>query len=315
MAGDTASLGTGLGIFYIGIVTGAMLFGITIMQVYVYYTRYPKDQIYLKISIAALCVFDALHLMACVGVGYRYLIMDACDPAFMSASFWSLRIAPISRMIATRLVQCIYLAGIWKLISQLAGIAQHRRVSRTVAIAVLALLVVTGAVEIITVATIPDLNVQEREWWGWLEMATSAFLDCCITVTMILVINRGLHGGRRMKSLTSTLIQYTIASGLITSLMCITYLVLYVVDTNSFSFGAIEPCISSVYSLSMLAKLNAREHLRQRLSDSPITMDLSRQIEIRQGSGIAVELTKVDIAQPAMSPSQSSTGLASVQSI
>ncbi|KDQ59982.1 hypothetical protein JAAARDRAFT_191416 [Jaapia argillacea MUCL 33604] len=324
MTCETASISFGLGIFYIGIVIGAILFGITVMQVYVYYSHYPEDRISLKISIAALCVFDTLHLIACVDIGYRYLITDACNPTFMNSSFWSLRTAPISRMFATRLVQCVYLAGIWKLRSQLFGTGQHRLVSRIVAVVFALLLMGAGPVEIVTVAIIPDLNVEERQWWGWLELATSAFLDCCIAATMILLIRRGLHGGRRMKSLTSTLIQYTIASGLITSLTCVIYLLLYVVDTGSISFGAIEPCVSGVYSISMLAKfvgfvsphssmpliavttffdrLNAREHLRRRLSEAPITMDLSRQIEFRQGSGTAVELTKEGVAQSSAGP-------------
>ncbi|KDQ59979.1 hypothetical protein JAAARDRAFT_191413 [Jaapia argillacea MUCL 33604] len=335
-----------LGVFFIGTVIGSMLataclqpslralrqlcyslFGITIMQGYIYFSRNFDDRVWFQVAVAALCVLDALHLAFTVDIGYRYLITDLCNPALMGSSFWSLRVrksqklhrGPYHTKPPVLLLRDSYKGGftilcltktnlssivyIWKeygnvlfffvifdrritdisqVLSNVTG--SKRRVSlTTITFGVAALCIAAGFVVIVTLAIEPNLNPKSRMWFGWLELLSSAILDCAITIAMIVLLGQGLQLSRRMKSLTTTLIHYTIATGLITSIACILYLVLYEAITTSPAYSAMEASNSSLYANAILTMLNAREHLRGQPSGGADTLDVSRAIRFDPG--------------------------------
>ncbi|KDQ59985.1 hypothetical protein JAAARDRAFT_32345 [Jaapia argillacea MUCL 33604] len=285
----------GVGVFYIGIVVGSILFGITILQVYIYCNRGFADGLLLKLSVAALCFLDGLHLVFVVHVGYRYLIVDVNDPGVLEKSFWSLRATPIARILVARLVQCIYLGRIWRMLSKAIGKSRGRYLMIIIVVVAAFLCIAAGAVVIVALATESGASTQFRGWPGWLEFTSSAFLDCCITVLMIVVLRRGLNGGQRMKTLVSALIQYAIASGFVTSVACVTYLVLYERVTNSLAYGAMEAIVSSLYANSLLAMLNARAHLREQLAGGPITVEVSERMQFRRRNSSSLNETPKEL--------------------
>ncbi|KDQ59983.1 hypothetical protein JAAARDRAFT_205049, partial [Jaapia argillacea MUCL 33604] len=241
---------TGAGAFYVGIVID---FSGSPFSKCTYCSRGFADGLLLKLSVAALCFLDGLHLVFVVHVGYHYLIVDVNDPEVLEEGFWSLQATPIARILVARLVQCIYLGRIWRMLSKAIGKSRGRCLMIITAVIAASSCIAAGIVVIVAL----DASTQFRGWPGWLEFTSSAFLDCCITVLMILVLRRGLNGGQRMKTLASTLIQYAIASGLVTSVACVTYLILYEQVKNSFAYGAMEAIVSSLYANSLLVMLNA----------------------------------------------------------
>ncbi|KAK0221311.1 hypothetical protein IW262DRAFT_1459490 [Armillaria fumosa] len=67
-------IGDTLGALYIGSIIAAVLFGITNLQVVIYYKKYPNDWWFYRYSVAFLWVLDALHVALSSHALYFYLI-------------------------------------------------------------------------------------------------------------------------------------------------------------------------------------------------------------------------------------------------
>ncbi|KAF5367211.1 hypothetical protein D9757_012212 [Collybiopsis confluens] len=76
IAGVKESLATIL----IGFTLATILYGITVIQTYLYYKSYPKDQIWLKLFVAALWILDTLTTILVAHSIYTYTVLDFGDP-------------------------------------------------------------------------------------------------------------------------------------------------------------------------------------------------------------------------------------------
>ncbi|KAK0484097.1 hypothetical protein EDD18DRAFT_1112149 [Armillaria luteobubalina] len=68
------SIGETFGVLYIGATIAAILFGITNLQMVIYYKKYPNDMSFYRYSVALLWVLDALHVAFTTHALYLYLI-------------------------------------------------------------------------------------------------------------------------------------------------------------------------------------------------------------------------------------------------
>jgi len=62
------------GVFFIGYVVSMVLYGFTFFQTYVYFSRYPKDHRFVKLTVAALCLIDTATSALISQALYFYLI-------------------------------------------------------------------------------------------------------------------------------------------------------------------------------------------------------------------------------------------------
>ncbi|KAI0353285.1 hypothetical protein OH77DRAFT_1522740 [Trametes cingulata] len=66
-----------MGSLLIGVIVCAMFYGVSLSQMYYYYTRYPRDPVYLKLLVAAVWFTDSVH-QASPHLPYQYI-----PPAFI----------------------------------------------------------------------------------------------------------------------------------------------------------------------------------------------------------------------------------------
>ncbi|KAI5984052.1 hypothetical protein EDD15DRAFT_2311522, partial [Pisolithus albus] len=68
----------------------AMLYGITVLQTYVYYMTYcSEDTSTVKFVVAATCILDSLHVAFMCHTLYHYLITNYGVPMSMKYIVWS----------------------------------------------------------------------------------------------------------------------------------------------------------------------------------------------------------------------------------
>ncbi|EPT00014.1 hypothetical protein FOMPIDRAFT_1060560 [Fomitopsis schrenkii] len=79
------------GAVVIGAFLAAVLFGITNLQTFIYFQRYPSDRLWNKISVCWLWLLDAVHLALCVHMVYWYLVTNFLNPFALVEIVWSFK--------------------------------------------------------------------------------------------------------------------------------------------------------------------------------------------------------------------------------
>ncbi|KIM77002.1 hypothetical protein PILCRDRAFT_630040 [Piloderma croceum F 1598] len=73
--GNASSISADLGAQYLAVVFSSILFGVTTLQVYVYYQHYPEDKIQNRI-VPLLWILDAFHLSLIIHASYINLVLQ-----------------------------------------------------------------------------------------------------------------------------------------------------------------------------------------------------------------------------------------------
>ncbi|KZP30035.1 hypothetical protein FIBSPDRAFT_1038401 [Athelia psychrophila] len=252
---------------FIGLIIGAILFGMTILQCNSYFHNYQQDQLWLKACVATLCLLDALHLIFSTHMMYFYMVTNFDNIAAADENIWSLKALAFVQVIVILTVQTLYLMRIWKLSR---SIITHTRVLTALLAGLLTLCVLAFSIGIlfsyeVGILQQASMSIPSFRWVIILANFTTVFIDICIAAIMSTLLYRSRPGVRRTDSMLFTLIQYIIGTGVLTSLASIVYIILYVAKPNTFVYLAEQFSSTHLYVNSLMAMMNARDRLRERL--------------------------------------------------
>ncbi|KAL7278801.1 hypothetical protein ACG7TL_007812 [Trametes sanguinea] len=85
------NFGPTYGALFIGLLFSAVLFGVTMLQTFVYFQQYPSDRAWRKLAVSWLWFLDALHLALSAHFVYHYLVSNYANPAALSHIVWSFK--------------------------------------------------------------------------------------------------------------------------------------------------------------------------------------------------------------------------------
>ncbi|PBK62053.1 hypothetical protein ARMSODRAFT_1089341 [Armillaria solidipes] len=108
-------LGITVGPLYIGSTIAAILFGVTNLQVVIYYKKYPDDWWVYRYSVGVLWVLDSLHVAFSTYAMYHYLVDLFGDHDGIYRIIWSFKLHMLLNMVIIVGVQAVYAIRIWKL--------------------------------------------------------------------------------------------------------------------------------------------------------------------------------------------------------
>jgi len=103
------------GAMLIGVFISAILFGLTNLQMFIYFKEYPRDVIWNKLSVGWLWVLDALHLAFCLHMLYWYLVTNYLNPIVLLDVVWSFKAQIMVDAIVVISVHTLYTIRVWKL--------------------------------------------------------------------------------------------------------------------------------------------------------------------------------------------------------
>ncbi|KAL4262894.1 DUF6534 domain-containing protein [Pleurotus pulmonarius] len=248
------SLGVTLGAAYLGVVASAILFGITNLQSYIYFTQYQNDWLLQKLSVGILWFLDAFHLALTIQVVYHYLVESFGNFEAQEFIIWSFKLQIVINVVIIILVQSLYAARVWKL-----GRHYHVLLPWGVVVVVAAGygVGVLLALQTYRIDTFPELvNIA---WTIYLSFATSTFIDIIIAISMCFYLQRSRSGFSELNSRIVTLMQYVLASGMATSACSMAALIAYALLPNTLVFLGIEFLLTKLYINSFIAMLNTRK--------------------------------------------------------
>ncbi|KAJ7912239.1 hypothetical protein B0H13DRAFT_2007827 [Mycena leptocephala] len=243
---------------FIGFAIATTVYGISILQCYLYFRNYPKDTIHLKLTVGTLFLLDTLSTIMITHSLYTYFVLNFGDLAADAFIPWSFALENGLLTLITITAQCFYAWQIWTVSSN---------VVITCGILLLAISS-CGAGLYVTVHLFrfPAVATTSSPLLKSITGPVQGLAACCdilITVTLIFYLrsNRG-KGALSTKQIIDTLILYALGRGILTAVTQILFLVLNVGFPSRTWWQPFHQLVGKLYINSIVASLNVRQVVR-----------------------------------------------------
>ncbi|KAJ8584409.1 hypothetical protein M405DRAFT_826892 [Rhizopogon salebrosus TDB-379] len=259
------NLGNTFGALFIGVILGAVLFGVTNVQAFIYFqTHDDTGMAVYKWIVIWLWILDALHLALVIHCVYHYLVNSYADISALTEIVWSFKLQVIIDVFVIYGVLILYTYRIW-----IVSKGRSRVLPATVGI-----IVVLGSGDAIALIwaiyqchTFTDLV--GIEWSTYMSLSTITFVDVVIASSLCYILATSRAGLSSADSFLTKLMVYIINTGCLTSIFSIGSLITTAVMPRNFvSFGGIGFLIAKLYVSSYIALLNAPYYMQPKGSET-----------------------------------------------
>ncbi|KAF7340799.1 hypothetical protein MSAN_02109000 [Mycena sanguinolenta] len=259
LAAFVSAIKEALGTIFIGFTIATTLYGITVLQTYLYFKHYSKDPILLKGFVFVLWVLDTFTTILVAHSLYTYLVLNATDLQNDAAIPWRSRSFAAENEVVdiiTLFVQCFFGRQVFrfsrsKIISgiifslSLAAFSMDIKVTS----------------ELFATLSISALSAPKVFILGSIVQGLSALCDIVITVSLIYYLRGSKRGIMKLKptsTLIDTLILYAITRGTATAICQLMFMILNVTFPNDTFWQPFHQAVGKLYVNSVLASLNFR---------------------------------------------------------
>ncbi|KAJ3812801.1 hypothetical protein F5876DRAFT_10604, partial [Lentinula aff. lateritia] len=238
------------GPMFIGYSFNIVLYGIMITQVYLYFSSFKKDRVWMKMLVAGLlfadtvnAIFDAVYL-------YDSLIIHFDNVKYLGNATWGESLCCVQQALIAGTVQLFFA---WRV-----------KVLTTnwwmVLIVVVASLtgLVGGLITTYEVGVTPHfVNFRHFKWSVIMWLAGECFADLVITSVLVWHLRKHKTGFQASDELVDRIIRLTVQTGLLTSLCAILDLLFFLIDPTGTHLIFNFP-LAKLYTNSVMSSLNSR---------------------------------------------------------
>ncbi|EKM51787.1 uncharacterized protein PHACADRAFT_262128 [Phanerochaete carnosa HHB-10118-sp] len=251
------------GAAFVGMAASSALFGIVCSQMFTYLRRYPLDRPFYKILVALLWLIEAVDQAFIAHAAYYYTVSNWGNPVVLiAAPVWSLVVQVLLGAVAGAIVKICFAMRVWRFSGgnrPVTGMILALAVAQLAA----ACVYTERGLKIASLLEIDSLKVVGSLSLG-LGMATDI-----VTAASLCWFLQGLRTGySKDDSLVNTLSLYAVNTGVLTSAVSLSTMILYNIMPSNFIFIALYFVLSKLYVNSFLATLNTRRVLRGRGTDA-----------------------------------------------
>ncbi|KAF9262827.1 hypothetical protein L218DRAFT_928856 [Marasmius fiardii PR-910] len=241
------------GAMLIGVFLNCILFGIMVVQAFIYYQTYPTDRKWLKIFVAYLFLAETANTACNMYLIYEPVIQRfgkiealMLFPRMLAAAaiLPVLISTPVQMFMAWRIkvITGTYLVGLVICFFSLISLAGGCMVTANVVI----------------LKTFDKKDTFRFNFPGVMWFVASAVADVLITVTLVFTLNRRKTGHSKTTSAINRIIRLTIQTGLVTMVFALLDLLLFTLSSKTAISFVFDFCISKLYTNALLSSLNAR---------------------------------------------------------
>jgi len=248
---STALVNT-FGASFVGLVVSAVLYGVSLLQTYIYFNRFPRDSWRLKLLVVAVWFLDTLHLFLCATEIYWYLVLNFFNPPALGTTHWSLDLQGDCEGFIGLAVQMFFAQRVWKV---------SKNWYLTGFIVVLGLLhFALGIFFSVEAFLLKDFSKFPQLTWATITgLGGAAVADLAIAGTLVYYLNKSRTGFKRTDSIINTLMIYSINTGLVTSICALLNVIFAIITPTEQIYTAFFWCLAKLYVNSFLATLNSRQ--------------------------------------------------------
>ncbi|KAG7439808.1 uncharacterized protein BT62DRAFT_938599 [Guyanagaster necrorhizus] len=233
----------------VGAFLTSVLYGVAVMQMYIYYQTSQRDPRWMKLFILYLLLAETTNTILDIGIVFEPLILRYGSEIPTIRSPLLLRADGVMTVLISTPVQ-LFMA--WRI-----GIIAQSKIPPLVIAAFSFTAMAGGIWTTVSVSLKPDYH-QFVEFRAapttWL--VSSAVTD--IVVSCFLVYSLSKKRNVFSDDIITRLIRYNVQTGTITALAALADAIVFITDDASTVFFSWDLCIAKLYSLSLLSSLNAR---------------------------------------------------------
>lgn len=245
------------GALYIGGAIGAILFGLSNVQAFLYFqTRKDSGFTFYKLAVCWLWFLDALHVCLVNHMIYYYLITNYANPLALLEMVWSFKALIVIDVCIVYSVHLLYLQRIW-IISK--GRTRILPILMTVTITLASSIGFVLFWAVFKSKFFSDLT--KIRWSIYLSLSTMTLIDLLIASSLCYLLASAKTGFTKTDMTLQTLVRDIINTGCLTSLCSMACIITDAAMPNNFTFLGIEFLLSKLYVNSYMALLNARHYL------------------------------------------------------
>ncbi|KAF7301473.1 hypothetical protein MIND_00712700 [Mycena indigotica] len=236
----------------IGFAVATTIYGISVLQVYLYYRAYPKDRLALKLTVALLFAVDTCGTMFVCHSLYTYHVFNYYTPLKSLEIPWSFAVEKFLVTFTTFVAQCFYAHTIYKATS-------HRLTSAFImALALAALALGCWTTEQIFDKPLAVVSTHKFAVISACVQSFAALDDVVITASLCYYLRRRRGDLPSTNGLLDTLMVYAVSRGALTAIAQILFLITNVGFPGRTYWQPFHQVVGKLYVNSVLATLNVR---------------------------------------------------------
>ncbi|PWN28356.1 hypothetical protein BDZ90DRAFT_250814 [Jaminaea rosea] len=242
-----------LGCMFIGLMLNVFLFGMSIVQGYMYFVNFPNDKMFMRVYVGVLLIADTLNCVLDCGFMYQYLISHFGNLEYASNANPLFAADPVLTGYIAFTCQCFFAWRVYRLMHSWWCPAL---IVLTGATSFLSALGTTIGVTIVkTFSEFQKFQVVVILW-----LACAALADMIITVALVWTLRKSRTGFTATDDVITRLIRGTIQTGAATTIFALADLILFCGSTTTLHLVFNLP-LAKLYVNSLLSTLNARTFL------------------------------------------------------
>ncbi|KAI0808395.1 hypothetical protein C8Q74DRAFT_1363764 [Fomes fomentarius] len=269
-------------------ITGT-IFGVATGQVASYLRHYwREDRCTLKAAVGAVWTLDCLQMALYSYTVAHYLVYAHNDLVGQSKIAWTASGQTAVNATLIALVQLFY-------VLRVSALCRYTAVTIVLLLLVAACWGVSIMLVVKIVSTDSVAALSGLKKYVSLNNALIAATDIAISLTLVALLITSRTGGSRTKRLINRLIFYTINTGLMTSVLALLAIVTNLTNGDMLLYVLFSYVASSLYTVSMVASLNAREGLRNHMAEVTGVTTIPTIASLRREDG---NLTAMEMQNP-----------------
>ncbi|KAF9524804.1 hypothetical protein CPB83DRAFT_860721 [Crepidotus variabilis] len=250
-----------LGPAFLGSVAVTALFGVMVLQGYVYYSHSKGDGWGWRILVSCLCALEVMRLSFILHAMYLLFVKNFGNFEFLSYPTWSMVALVFPGNLVELIVRCVFAHRIRLLCGKrrrLQGII----IPITIVVLSIAAFICGSifAAKRLALHVTDEVNTVSAYLYGHFSCAMAA--DFLAAASLCAVLFHSRTGIQRTDSVVRILMAFSFNTGLLTCLCTTACFITYVVWPNTLIWMGLLFPKSQLYVNSLLASLNARESLR-----------------------------------------------------
>ncbi|KAE9404450.1 hypothetical protein BT96DRAFT_973115 [Gymnopus androsaceus JB14] len=279
-----------MGAALIGVICASCLYGVSCVQTWFYFSRYPGDLWYIKLLVAVVWVFDSVHQALISHTVYFYVITNFDNAEEQNNLVWSILLEVLFNGMIGFMVQSFLTMRVWKM--------SNKNIPLTVIIALFVLGEFgcsAGKIQILYAANIYSLpsaaafTISSLKLVTWVDLTKlkslsmtvnvlGAVADVFLAAGLFYLLNRSRTGFKKSDTMISKLIMFSVSTGMLTSVCAVISLLSILAWPKTLIYVAFYFSLGRLYSNSLLATLNARKSIRG-LNDDEAGGDVSFSLQ------------------------------------
>ncbi|KAI0072918.1 hypothetical protein K474DRAFT_1667252 [Panus rudis PR-1116 ss-1] len=269
-----------------------VLYGITITQVYIYYTSKNNDASWIKATVATVFIIESAHTVLLFRLMYFYCVIAFGDYLAVLQIDWPVGWVLITEDCIVLLVEGFYLWRIWLLSKR------NKIVVGTLSLAL--------AFRLGIYAATGGMLIKGKDWLSFeashinsvvvnISAIMAAAVDGLVAIAMVYYLYTSGAEIKRSQGLVQWLVAYSINSGLILVVISVAVAITHIRLNRSLVFAGLTTLGSKLYANTFLGTLNARDRIRSRTDPGTVRdISLSSSPSNTWGKGRAGDSSRSD---------------------